>query len=238
MRPSQRKNDEMRKVTVLQSFTKHAEGSVLISFGDTKVICNASVIRDVPKFLNSNKQGWITCEYSMLPRSTHSRTSREAITGKQLGRTQEIQRMIGRALRAKMNLSLFPGTTIKVDCDVLQADGSTRAAAVTGGALAIEEATQYMQDKGLLIDHGIGSIKSPHIAAVSVGIYKGEPILDLDYIEDSNADSDVNIIMTHDDHIIEVQASSERRLFSESDFLKMITLGKKGVRNVLHQIYQ
>lgn len=233
MRPSQRKTDEMRKLTVVHKFTKYAEGSVLVSFGDTKVLCNASVLEEVPGFLKDANQGWLTAEYGMLPRSTHLRMDREAVRGKQSGRTQEIQRLIGRALRSAVNLSEFPGITIKVDCDVLQADGGTRSAAITGGSLAIEDAVHYMQANGLIKD-GAKPIKA-HVAAISVGVYKEHPVVDLDYAEDSNADVDMNIVMTQDSHIVEIQGTAEGKPFLENDFTQMLVLGKKSINEIFQQ---
>ncbi len=233
MRPSQRQTNEMRKLTVTHQFTKHAEGSVLVSFGDTKVLCNASVLKEVPKFLKDANQGWLTAEYGMLPRSTHSRMDREAARGKQSGRTQEIQRLIGRALRAAVNLNEFPGITIKVDCDVLQADGGTRTAAITGASLAIEDAVKYMQANGL-VKEDAKPIQA-HVAAISVGVYKETPVLDLDYAEDSDADTDMNIVMTHDGGIIEIQGTAEGAPFSEEDFAQMLALGKKGINEIFKQ---
>ncbi|WHN65765.1 ribonuclease PH [Cysteiniphilum sp. QT6929] len=233
MRPSQRQTNEMRKLTVIHQFTKHAEGSVLVSFGDTKVLCNASVLKEVPKFLKDANQGWLTAEYGMLPRSTHSRMDREAARGKQSGRTQEIQRLIGRALRAAVNLNEFPGITIKVDCDVLQADGGTRTAAITGASLAIEDAVKYMQANGL-VKEDAKPIQA-HVAAISVGVYKETPVLDLDYAEDSDADTDMNIVMTHNGGIIEIQGTAEGTPFSEEDFAQMLALGKKGINEIFKQ---
>ncbi|WP_440993754.1 ribonuclease PH [Cysteiniphilum litorale] len=233
MRPSQRQTNEMRKLTIIHQFTKHAEGSVLVSFGDTKVLCNASVLKEVPKFLKDANQGWLTAEYGMLPRSTHSRMDREAARGKQSGRTQEIQRLIGRALRAAVNLNEFPGITIKVDCDVLQADGGTRTAAITGASLAIEDAVKYMQATGL-VKEDAKPIQA-HVAAISVGVYKETPVLDLDYAEDSDADTDMNIVMTHNGGIIEIQGTAEGTPFSEEDFAQMLALGKKGINEIFKQ---
>ncbi|GGF88584.1 MULTISPECIES: ribonuclease PH [Cysteiniphilum] len=233
MRPSQRQTNEMRKLTIIHQFTKHAEGSVLVSFGDTKVLCNASVLKEVPKFLKDANQGWLTAEYGMLPRSTHSRMDREAARGKQSGRTQEIQRLIGRALRAAVNLNEFPGITIKVDCDVLQADGGTRTAAITGASLAIEDAVKYMQANGL-VKEDAKPIQA-HVAAISVGVYKETPVLDLDYAEDSDADTDMNIVMTHNGGIIEIQGTAEGTPFSEEDFAQMLALGKKGINEIFKQ---
>ena len=220
MRPSTRKNNELRKVNITKQFTKHAEGSVLIEFGETKVICNASIIKGVPRFLKDENQGWITAEYGMLPRSTHSRMDREASRGKQTGRTQEIQRLIGRSLRAMIDLTQIPGYTIKVDCDVLQADGGTRTAAITGASIALEDAIQTMKEKQQ-IHHETSPLLSK-VAAVSVGIYKGAVITDLDYIEDSDADTDMNIVMTNTSGIIEIQGTAEKEPFSEDAFSQML----------------
>ena len=232
MRPSKRKTDEMRKLTVTHQFTKHAEGSVLVSLGDTKVVCNASVLKEVPRFLKGANQGWLTAEYGMLPRSTCSRMDREATRGKQSGRTQEIQRLIGRTLRAAVNLQEFPGITIKVDCDVLQADGGTRTAAITGASLAIEDAVKYMQQNQLIKVNAIPI--NAHVAAISVGIYKDNSVLDLDYAEDSNADTDMNIVMTHTGGIVEIQGTAEGKPFLEEDFTQMLALGKKGIYEIFN----
>ncbi|WP_116964063.1 ribonuclease PH [Fastidiosibacter lacustris] len=233
MRPSQRKVDQMRELTIIHGFTKHAEGSVLISFGDTKVLCTASVLKEVPKFLKDTNQGWLTAEYGMLPRSTHSRMDREATKGKQSGRTQEIQRLIGRALRATVDLSQVPGYTIKVDCDVLQADGGTRTAAITGASLAIQDAICYMQKNGLITEEAHPLQAS--VAAVSVGIYQGSVVLDLDYAEDSAADTDMNIVMTHNGGIIEIQGTAEGIPFSDEDFQQMLSLAKKGIKEIFEK---
>ena len=235
MRPSTRKNNELRKVNITKQFTKHAEGSVLIEFGETKVICNASIIKGVPRFLKDENQGWITAEYGMLPRSTHSRMDREASRGKQTGRTQEIQRLIGRSLRAMIDLTQIPGYTIKVDCDVLQADGGTRTAAITGASIALEDAIQTMKEKQQ-IHHETSPLLSK-VAAVSVGIYKGAVITDLDYIEDSDADTDMNIVMTNTSGIIEIQGTAEKEPFSEDAFSQMLALDKDSI-NQLFEIQE
>lgn len=233
MRPSKRLVDQMRNLSIEKNFTKHAEGSVLISFGDTKVLCNASVIEGVPRFLREKHQGWLTAEYGMLPRSTHSRIDREAVKGKQSGRTQEIQRLIGRALRAAIDLSKLPDYTIKIDCDVLQADGGTRTAAISGASLALEAAIAGMRKKAL-IEADVNPIISP-VAAVSVGMFQGTPVLDLDYAEDSDAETDMNVVMTRDGGIIEIQGTAEKTPFSEAAFLHMLTLAKKGIGEIFQK---
>ncbi len=232
-RAQERRADQMRELKIEKNYTKHAEGSILVSFGDTKVLCNASVIKDVPRFLRDANQGWLTAEYGMLPRSTHSRMDREAARGKQSGRTQEIQRLIGRALRAAIDLDAIPGYTIKIDCDVIQADGGTRTAAITGASLAIEDAVQYMQKNNLIKD-GVDPILS-HVAAISVGIVGDEAVLDLDYEEDSNAETDMNIVMTHEGGIIEIQGTAEGKPFSETEFQNMLTLARKGISDIIKQ---
>ena len=230
-RADSRSADQMRELKIEKNYTKHAEGSILVSFGDTKVLCNASVIKDVPRFLKDANQGWLTAEYGMLPRSTHSRMDREAARGKQSGRTQEIQRLIGRALRAAIDLNAIPGYTIKIDCDVIQADGGTRTAAITGASLAIEDAVQYMQ-RNNMIKEGINPILS-HVAAISVGIVSDQAVLDLDYNEDSSAETDMNIVMTHEGGIIEIQGTAEGKPFSENEFQQMLTLARKGITDII-----
>jgi ribonuclease PH len=230
IRPSGRKNDEMRQVKVTKNFTKHAEGSVLIEFGETKVLCTASVIKGVPRFLKDKGQGWITAEYGMLPRSTHSRMDREAARGKQSGRTQEIQRLIGRSLRAAIDLEKIPEYTIKIDCDVIQADGGTRTASITGANIALKDAINYMKNKNI-IAQDINPIKYK-VAAISAGIYQNQPVLDLDYIEDSNADTDMNVVMTDSFGIIEIQGTAEGEPFSEEELSQLMSLSKKGIKNL------
>ncbi|TNF65426.1 MAG: ribonuclease PH [Gammaproteobacteria bacterium] len=226
MRPSQRQNDQLREISIQKNYTKHAEGSVLISFGDTKVLCNASVVKGVPKFLKDSDQGWITAEYGMLPRSTHERMQREAARGKQSGRTQEIQRLIGRSLRAAIDLTQLGDYTITIDCDVIQADGGTRTAAISGASVALFDAIDYMKQNNLLKE-GAKPFKM-HIAAISVGIYNQTPILDLDYSEDSSAETDMNVIMSENSNIIEIQGTAEGAPFSEDEFHQMFILAKKG----------
>ncbi|MFZ9035452.1 MAG: ribonuclease PH [Francisellaceae bacterium] len=230
-RPSRRANDEMRQITIIKNFTRHAEGSVLVSFGDTKVLCNASVIKEVPRFLKDKNQGWLTAEYGMLPRSTHTRMNREAARGKQSGRTQEIQRLIGRALRAVIDLNAFPGYTITVDCDVIQADGGTRTAAITGAALAVEDAITHLQKTGV-IAKDYQPIKS-YVAAISVGIFNGEIVLDLDYDEDSAADTDMNVVMNHRGGIIEIQGTAEGEPFAQEAFDQMLRLARQGIHHII-----
>ncbi|MGV6810370.1 MAG: ribonuclease PH [bacterium] len=233
MRPSQRLNDEMRPVKMTRHYTKHAEGSVLVEFGDTKVICTASVDEKVPNFLKGKQSGWITAEYGMLPRSTGSRMSREAARGKQSGRTQEIQRLIGRSLRAIVDLSALGERQITLDCDVIQADGGTRTAAISGSYVALCDALQRLQQKGLLR-------KSPlhgQIASVSVGIYEGQPVLDLDYAEDSQAETDMNIIMNDAGHFIEIQGTAEGHAFRRDELDELLALAEKGINEIM-QIQQ
>lgn len=225
-RPSGRNPDQLRDIKLTRNYTKHAEGSVLVEFGDTKVICTASVDASVPRFLRGEGRGWITAEYGMLPRSTGSRMGREAARGKQGGRTVEIQRLIGRSLRAAIDLSALGENTITLDCDVIQADGGTRTASITGAYVALAEAIEGLRerDKKITTD----PIKRM-VASVSVGLYKGEPVLDLDYAEDSNADTDMNIVMADDDGIIEIQGTAEGEPFTQEQFAKMFALAKKGI---------
>lgn len=230
MRPSGRALDQLRKIQFTKNFTKHAEGSVLVEFGDTKVICNATVEEKVPPFLRGKSQGWITAEYGMLPRSTGNRMRREASVGKQGGRTVEIQRLIGRSLRASVDLSALGERTILVDCDVIQADGGTRTASITGGFVAMSLAIQKLLDKGLLrespVSHGVGS--------VSVGIYQGHPVLDLDYAEDSTAETDMNLVMNERGDFIEVQGTAEAAPFSMAEMNAMLALGQKGIAELIN----
>lgn len=229
MRPSHRQPDEMRKINITRNYTKHAEGSVLIEFGDTRVICTASVEERVPGFLRGKGQGWVTAEYGMLPRSTGSRMRREASNGKQGGRTMEIQRLIGRSLRAAMDLDALGENTISLDCDVIQADGGTRTASITGAWIALHDAIQYLLDNKRLS-------KSPlhhQIASVSVGIYKGTPVLDLDYAEDSNAETDMNVVMNNDNGFIEVQGTAEGHPYSKDELDTMLALAEKGINELI-----
>lgn len=229
MRPSQRDPNALREVTITRHYTKHAEGSVLIQFGDTKVICTASVIPGVPRFLKGSGKGWITAEYGMLPRSTNTRISREAATGRQGGRTQEIQRLIGRALRTCVDLTQIGENTITIDCDVIQADGGTRTASITGACVALVDALNVMVEKQLL-SHVPTVCR---VAAVSVGLYRGQAVLDLDYIEDSSAESDVNIIMNEKGEFIEVQGTAEEAPFSHQQLMEMLALAEGGIEQLL-----
>lgn len=228
-RPSGRSPDQLRPVKITRNFTKHAEGSVLVEFGDTRVLCNASVTEGVPRFLRGSGKGWLTAEYGMLPRSTGSRMDREAARGKQGGRTVEIQRLIGRSLRAMVDLNKLGENTIVVDCDVIQADGGTRTASITGACVAVVEALNYMQQKGLCKENPLINM----IASVSVGIYEGEAVLDLDYPEDSSADTDMNLVMTEAGGMIEIQGTAEQAPFSEEEFQAMFALGKKGINELV-----
>lgn len=224
-RPSGRSANQTRDIRLTKNFTKHAEGSVLVEFGDTKVICNASIENSVPSFLRGKGSGWITAEYGMLPRSTDSRMNREAARGKQTGRTVEIQRLIGRSLRAAVDLEALGEKTITIDCDVIQADGGTRTASITGACVALADALNTLVDNGTLKSHPLLRM----IASISVGIYKGEAVLDLDYPEDSAADTDMNIVMGDDGGIIEIQGTAEGQPFTEAEFAQMLSLAKKGI---------
>ena len=229
MRPSGRRPDALRPITLTRRFTKHAEGSVLVEFGDTQVLCTASVQDTVPRWLKGRGRGWLTAEYGMLPRATNTRTDREAAKGRQSGRTQEIQRLIGRALRMYLDLSKLGERQITIDCDVLQADGGTRTAAITGGMVALVDALNSLQRSGLLVaDPLVG-----FVAAVSVGMYRGTPVLDLDYAEDSQAGSDVNVVMTDAGQLIEVQGTAEAAPFSRDEFNRLLDLGTQGVAELI-----
>lgn len=225
MRSTSRAVDELRSVQITRAYIPYAEGSVLIEFGNTKVICNASVIAGVPKFLKGSGQGWITAEYGMLPRSTHSRMDREASRGKQSGRTLEIQRLIGRVLRTSVNLKELGENTIQLDCDVIQADGGTRTAAITGACVALVDALARMKKEGKFKQVPLFFL----VAAVSVGIYQGKPILDLDYAEDSKADTDMNVVMTEQGEFLEFQATAEKKAFSKEEFDQLLKLAKLGI---------
>jgi len=229
MRPSGRAPDELRQIRILRHYTKHAEGSVLVEFGDTRVLCTASIEEKVPFFLKGKGQGWVTAEYGMLPRATGTRTAREAATGKQGGRTQEIQRLIGRSLRSGVDLTLLGERTITVDCDVLQADGGTRTASITGGFVALTDAIQHLLQKKLLGKNPL----THQVASVSTGIYKGTPILDLDYAEDSNAETDMNFVMNETGRFIEIQGTAEGSAFSEQDMLAMTQLARHGIEQLI-----
>ncbi|MGB3726886.1 MAG: ribonuclease PH [Glaciecola sp.] len=225
MRPSSRTASQIRPVTITRNFTCHAEGSVLIEFGNTKVLCNASVQEGVPRFMKGQGKGWITAEYSMLPRATHTRSDREAARGKQGGRTLEIQRLIARSLRAAVDLKMLGENTITVDCDVIQADGGTRTASITGACVALVDALSYMRSKGILKNNPLKHM----IAAISVGIYKGNPIADLEYLEDSDAETDMNVVMTDTGKMIEVQGTAEGEPFSMEEMHEMLELARIGI---------
>lgn len=225
LRPSGREPDQLRPVTIERNYTAHAEGSVLISCGNTKVLCNASVETRIPHFLKGKGQGWVTAEYGMLPRSTGSRMAREAARGKQSGRTQEIQRLIGRSLRAAVDLELLGENSITVDCDVIQADGGTRTASITGAYVAMADAIIHMLQNKIIETNPL----IRQIASVSVGIYAGNPVLDLDYPEDSQAETDMNVIMDADGNFIEVQGTAEGQPFSPDEMQSMIALASKGI---------
>ena len=225
MRPSNRAPDQMRPITLTRNYTMHAEGSVLVEFGNTRVLCNASIDERVPGFLRGTGQGWVTAEYGMLPRSTTSRMGREAARGKQGGRTMEIQRLIGRSLRAVIDMEKLGELTITIDCDVIQADGGTRTASITGGFVALADAVQKLVADGTLKQNPLTGA----VASVSVGIYKGTPILDLDYPEDSNAETDMNVVMTDGGQFIEVQGTAEGHPFSQDEMNQMLALAKKGI---------
>ena len=227
-RPSQRQARDLRPITITRSFTKHAEGSVLIEFGDTKVLCTASVLEKVPPHQKGSGEGWVTAEYGMLPRSTHTRSDREAARGKQSGRTQEIQRLIGRALRSVFDLKRLGERTIHLDCDVLQADGGTRTAAITGAYVAARDAVNRLLHQKLITSDPI--IDS--VAAISVGIYQGVPVLDLDYAEDSDCDTDVNVVMTGRGGMIEVQGTAEGAPFSRSELEALLNLAQVGIEEL------
>lgn len=225
MRPSKRAPDEMRQVTIERGFSTHAEGSCLIKFGDTHVLCTASLEERVPPWLRGGGTGWVTAEYGMLPRSTHTRMRREATAGKQSGRTQEISRLIGRSLRAIVDMEALGERQITIDCDVIQADGGTRTASITGGYIALRECIEWMKHRGMV---GDGVLKD-QVAAISCGIYEGTPVLDLDYPEDSVAQTDANFVMTATGGIVEIQGTAEGKPFSEDEFSKLMVLAKKGI---------
>ncbi len=232
MRPSGRKPGELRPVRIQRRYTRHAEGSVLVEFGDTRVLCTASVEERVPAFLKESGRGWVSAEYGMLPRSTHTRTEREAARGRQTGRTQEIQRLIGRALRAVIDLSALGGRSVQVDCDVLQADGGTRTAAITGAFVAVHDALTWLRSKNLLAALPVRDF----VAAVSVGIYQGVPVLDLDYAEDSACGTDMNVVMTGAGRFVELQGTAEGEPFSRAEVDALLALGEQGITELIaHQ---
>ena len=229
IRPSQRELSQIREVTIARHFTKHAEGSVLISFGSTQVLCNASILEKVPPHQKGSGQGWVTAEYGMLPRSTHTRSDREAARGKQSGRTQEIQRLIGRSLRSIFDLTILGERTIHLDCDVIQADGGTRTAAITGAFVAARDAVNLLLKNGTLKSDPI----IDHVAAISVGIFKGLAVADLDYDEDSNCDTDMNIVMTGKGGIVEIQGTAEGASFSREELIHLLDLGQDSIRQLI-----
>ncbi len=228
-RPSGRRADQLRPVKITRRYTRHAEGAVLVEFGDTKVICTASVTSGVPRFMKGEGRGWITAEYGMLPRSTGTRMDRESARGKQVGRTVEIQRLIGRSLRAAVDLKKMGENTITIDCDVIQADGGTRTASITGACVALADAISYMQQKKMCADNPLTRM----VASVSVGIYDGMPVLDLDYPEDSTAETDMNVVMGEDGGFIEIQGTAEGAPFTEDQFNAMLSLAKKGIADLV-----
>jgi len=229
MRPSKRTADQLRCVRIQRNYTRHAEGSVLIEFGDTRVLCTASVEEKVPGFLKGRGQGWVTAEYGMLPRSTNTRTDREAARGKQSGRTQEIQRLIGRSLRAVTDLENLGERTIQIDCDVIQADGGTRTAGITGAFVALHDAIALLMRRGLIAESPVRDF----VAAVSVGIYRGAPVLDLDYAEDSTCDTDMNVVMTGSGGFVEVQGTAEGAPFSQAQMDALMVLAQGGIRELI-----
>ena len=230
MRPSGRAVDELRKVRITRGFTRHAEGSVLVEFGDTRVLCTASVEERVPPHVKGTGRGWLTAEYGMLPRSTHTRMQREASAGRQSGRTQEIQRLIGRSLRAVTELALLGERTIQVDCDVLQADGGTRTASITGAFVAVHDAVTAMRARQTIAQNPLRDF----VAAVSVGVFRGVALLDLDYAEDSGCDTDMNVVMTGSGGIVEVQGTAEAAPFERGQMDAMVDLAADGIRRLVH----
>jgi ribonuclease PH len=229
MRPSGRRPDEMRPVRFTPRFTKHAEGSVLVEFGETRVLCTASIEPKVPPFLKGKQQGWVTAEYGMLPRSTHTRTPREASKGKQGGRTLEIQRLIGRSLRAVVDRGALGEHTITIDCDVLQADGGTRTAAISGGFLALAMAAQHLVARGAIARNPIHG----QVAAISVGIFEGVPVIDLDYAEDSSAETDMNVVMNDAGGFVEIQGTAEGHALQRSELERLLDLAGRGIKELV-----
>ncbi len=229
MRPSQRLPDQLRSIRITRHYTKHAEGSVLIECGDTKVICTASVEEKVPPHKKGSGEGWVTAEYGMLPRSTDSRMAREAAKGKQSGRTQEIQRLIGRSLRCVVDLQKLGERTIQIDCDVIQADGGTRTASITGAFVALHDAVSGLMQKGLVKETPLKDF----IAAISVGIYQGTPVLDLDYAEDSACDTDMNVVMLGNGHFVEVQGTAEGHAFTRVEMDELLDLAQSGIAQLI-----
>lgn len=229
MRPSTRTPNQLRDIRLTRRYTKHAEGSVLVEFGDTKVICTASLTKGVPPFLKDSGRGWVTAEYGMLPRSTHDRMQREAAKGKQQGRTQEIQRLIARSLRAAVDMKAMGENTIVVDCDVIQADGGTRTASITGGCVALYDALQTLVQQNNLT---VSPFKQ-FVASISVGIFNGTPVIDLDYAEDSSADTDMNVVMTEHGGFIEVQGTAEKETFQQAELDQLLGLAKEGIKQLI-----
>ena len=229
MRPSGRAFDALRPISFTRRYTRHAPGSVLVEFGDTRVLCTATISEQVPRWMKGRAHGWVTAEYGMLPGSTHTRSDREAARGKQSGRTQEIQRLIGRSLRAAVDLKGLGERQITIDCDVLQADGGTRTASITGGMVALVDAINGLQRDGLLTDDPLNGF----VAAVSVGIYKGQPVLDLDYLEDSGADSDLNLVVAEGSKLIEIQGTAEKASFSRAELDALLNLGETGILQLI-----
>jgi len=229
MRPSGRNPDQLRKIIITRNYTKHAEGSVLVEFGDTKVLCNATVDEKVPRFLKGKNSGWVTAEYGMLPRSTGDRMGREAARGKQGGRTLEIQRLIGRSLRAVVDLTKLGERQITVDCDVIQADGGTRTASITGGFVALVDAINHIAKTNPAVKEAI----LHQVASVSVGIFNGTPVLDLDYPEDSNAETDMNVVMNDKGEFIEIQGTAEGVCFNRDDLNNMLALAESGIEQLI-----
>ena len=229
MRPSKRAPGELRPIEIIRRYTKHAEGSVLVKFGDTHVLCTASVDEKVPPFLKGQGQGWVTAEYGMLPRSTGTRTDREAARGKQTGRTQEIQRLIGRSLRSVVDMTKLGERTIQIDCDVIQADGGTRTASITGAYVALQDAVSFLLEKQLIAESPL----KDSVAAVSVGVFEGTPVLDLDYIEDSGCDTDMNVVMTGSGGFVEIQGTAEGVPFQRAEMTAMLDLAQAGIAELV-----
>lgn len=229
MRPSKRTPDQMREVSVERGFSQHAEGSCLIKFGNTHVLCTASLEERVPPWLRGGGQGWVTAEYGMLPRSTHGRMRREATAGKQSGRTSEIQRQIGRSLRAVVDMKELGERQITIDCDVIQADGGTRTASITGGFIALRECINWMKERSMVTD----AVLKDNVAAISCGIYKGTPVLDLDYDEDSAAETDANFVMTGKGGIVEIQGTAEGETFSRDELNQLMDLASAGITDLI-----
>ncbi len=229
MRPSKREIDHLRPVTIERHVSAHAEGSCLIKFGNTHVLCTASLEERIPPWLKGQGKGWVTAEYGMLPRATHERMRRESTTGHQSGRTQEIQRLIGRSMRSVVNMVALGERQITIDCDVIQADGGTRTASITGAWVALYDCIEWMKKREMVKD----GVLTDQVAAISCGIYKGQPVLDLDYAEDSEADADANFVMTGSSALVEVQATAEKKAFSDEEFAELMRLAKKGIKELV-----